>query len=277
MEVAIKVAGAALDPLQLTFLRFFIGGLLVLPFGLSELKKLKGVMDAKMWLFQILLGIICVPVSMLLFQYGVLESNAATSAVIFCVNPIFTAIFAHFFNHGDRFSSYKAIAILLVVPGIIMMLRPWDIQDGNTVIGALLSVGAAATFSLYSVLGTRTIAKVGTFAQTGIGFLSGSLVLLVVLLISGRPIVSGVLENIPIVLYVSVVVTGLGYIVYFLAIRYSNATTGSVTFLIKPAIAPIIAVIVLREEFAWNMAIGMACVLAASLIILLEKRKSDII
>lgn len=41
MEVALKLAGSELDPFQLTFLRFFIGGVLLLPFAAAELKKTK--------------------------------------------------------------------------------------------------------------------------------------------------------------------------------------------------------------------------------------------
>ena len=39
MEVSCKVGGADLDPFQLTFLRFAIGGLVLLPFALVELRQ----------------------------------------------------------------------------------------------------------------------------------------------------------------------------------------------------------------------------------------------
>ena len=39
MEVACKIGGNDLDPFQLTFLRFVIGALVLLPFAVSELKK----------------------------------------------------------------------------------------------------------------------------------------------------------------------------------------------------------------------------------------------
>ena len=39
MEVACKVAGNQLDPFQLTFIRFAIGGILLLPFAAVELHK----------------------------------------------------------------------------------------------------------------------------------------------------------------------------------------------------------------------------------------------
>ncbi len=36
MEVACKLAGSELDPFQLTFLRFAIGGLILLPFAVAS-------------------------------------------------------------------------------------------------------------------------------------------------------------------------------------------------------------------------------------------------
>ena len=39
MEVALKVAGGSLDPIQMTFLRFLIGGLVLAPLGWSDLRK----------------------------------------------------------------------------------------------------------------------------------------------------------------------------------------------------------------------------------------------
>ena len=275
MEVALKLAGASIDPFQMTFIRFLIGGIILLPFGIVELRKRNLTLTLKQFLYLFLLGIVCVPCSMILFQYGVMYSNAATSAVLFCVNPIFTAIFAHFMNKNDKMTFMKILSLSISIPGIIFMIRPWNIQPGNTVLGALLTISAAILFSLYSVMGTRSVKAIGTFAQTSISFLCGSFVLLIMLLVMNRPIFSGIGESIPLVLYVGIVVTGGGYLFYFLAIRYSNASTGSVTFLLKPALAPIIAVLVLSESITWNMYIGIALILAASWINIMDKRKAD--
>lgn len=62
------------------------------------------------------------------------------------------------------------------------------------------------------------------------------------------------------------------YLAYFKAIEYSDATTGSITFLIKPAIAPFIAMILLGEDLLWNSYVGLVLILAASLLNLFENR-----
>ena len=83
---------------------------------------------------------------------------------------------------------------------------------------------------------------------------------------TGHPVVAGLAENLAVVLYCGIVVTGIGYLFYFLAIRYSDASTGSITFFVKPAIAPVFAVIILHETVYWNTIVGIVLLVIASVI-----------
>ena len=96
MEVGLKMAGNQLDAFQLTFLRFSLGGGLLLIPALADIKKTGLRLNWKDWQKLMALGIVCIPVSMVLFQLGVENSNASTAAVLFCVNPLFTMVLAHF-------------------------------------------------------------------------------------------------------------------------------------------------------------------------------------
>ena len=275
MEVALKLAGNNLDSFQITFLRFIIGGLVLLPFAAHEYRgKPKGFMTKRLWLSMLLLGAVNVPFSMVFFQFGVDNSNAATAAVIFCSNPIFTIVFAHVMTEDEKVNRRKALALALGVAGLVFMMRPWDIQEGNTLPGVLFSLAAAASFGLYGVLGGKTVRRVGAFTQTSASFLFGSLILLCMMPLFGRPVLAGITDNIFIVLYASVVVTGGGYLLYFLAMKRSNATTASIIFFLKPVIAPIFAVVLLGEIITYNMFIGIALILIASYIIIFRPGKA---
>lgn len=141
--------------------------------------------------------------------------------------------------------------------------------------GMGLMIGAAFVFGLYTVAGKQAQRKIGLMAQTSISFLFGSGFLLVIMLILGRPVISGIPGNVPVILYAGIMVTGVGYFFYFKAIELADASTGAFAFFLKPAIAPIIAVIVLKETILWNTVVGIAFVLAASLLnILHQKRES---
>lgn len=273
MEVACKIGGAKLDSFQLTFIRFAIGGLVLLPFAIKDIKT----NNIRLTLMDFLLlggiGTLGIAVSMVLFQIGVNTCNASTVSVIFSVNPFFTMAFAHIFTN-EKMKRYKIVVLATALVGIVLMFRPWDIQEGNSALGMILMVLAALVFGLYTVMSKYSIKKMGLMAQTSISFLLGSLVLLEIIIIIDRPVLEGVAESIPIILYTGIMVTGLGYFCYFKAIQLADATTGSFVFFLKPAIAPVIAVIVLHETILWNTLAGIIFVLIASLLNLIYQKKA---
>ena len=180
-------------------------------------------------------------------------------------------VLAHFFAN-EHMTKKKGVAFVISLCGIFMMMRPWDIQEGNTAYGLALMLLAALTFSIYTIMGKRTLARIGNTLQTSLSFLYGAAVLFLIMIPLHRPFVAGLAENWLVVAYVGIFVTGIGYLAYFKAIEYSDATTGSITFLIKPAIAPFIAMILLGESLLWNSYVGLVLILAASLLNLFENR-----
>ena len=274
MEVACKAAGSQLDPFQLTFLRFAIGGLILLPFAVGELKKNSVILSVKDILTLAGVGALGIPISMVFLQLGVMNSNAATASVLICINPFFTMVFAHFFTE-EKLNRNKFIVLAIGLAGIVFMIKPWNIQEGNTVLGIIYMLLAAIFFGAYTVAGKVSVQKMGIMAQTSISFILGSLILLIIILITGKPVIEGVTDNIILVMYVGIFVTGMGYFSYFMAIKKSDAATGSLAFFIKPAIAPVMAVIFLKETILWNTYIGIGLILAASYMNIRYQRQSN--
>ncbi|WP_417080736.1 EamA family transporter [Mobilibacterium timonense] len=273
METALKIGGSTFDSVQLTFLRFMIGGLILLPMGIKEAHESGYSLTAGDIRWLTLVGAMGIPISMLCFQLGVERCNAATAAALICMNPLFTMVIAHIFTE-EKMTSRKALAFAVGIVAGVFLIRPWDVEPGNTIPGIILMLVAAVTFAAYTVMGKRSIARVGTFMQTSVSFILGSLILLVVLVFTGRPILAGITANPLVVLYSGIFVTGLGYLFYFIAIKYSDATTGSLAFFIKPAIAPIFAITILGESIEWNTVVGILFLLTASVITLTgEKNK----
>lgn len=263
MEVALKSGGSQLDSVQLTFLRFFIGGIILIPFSVMERKNFTTKIENKdcLWLFAV--GIMGITISMLCFQLGVERCNAGTAASLICLNPLFTVAIAHVFTE-EKIDKYKGIALAIGLVAAIFMIRPWEVQEGNTVLGIVLMLIASSTFGAYTVMGKKTIAKVGIFTQTALSFIFGSTILLIFMIATHRPIIEGVSDNWKIIAYCSIFVTGLGYIFYFMAIKLSDASTGAIAFYVKPAIAPFFAVFFLKETIYWNTVVGILLLIFAS-------------
>lgn len=277
MEVVLKIAGNHLDAFQLTLIRFFIGGMFLLPFALLEIKKHHTVFTKKDFLHMLAMGVICICVSMVFFQLGVEKSKASTAAVIFCINPMFTMIFAHFITE-EKLNRTKIIALTFGLLGIIFMVNPLNLEPGNTFLGVIYTILSAIFFGLYSAMGRTSIRRLRGITQTSLSFLLGSMVMVPILLIMDRPIIAGVsAENIWMVLYTGIMITGLGYLFYFLAMEVSDAATASIVFFVKPALAPIIAVIALHEVVGVNGFIGILLIFIGSYINLREQISKKII
>lgn len=244
-----------------------------MPFGIKEGRSLEKI-SPKDFTWVSLVGIMGIPISMLCFQLGVERCNAATAAAIMSLNPLITMVASHFLT-PDKMTKNKKIAFAIGIVAGIFLIRPWDVQEGNTPLGMLLMVVAAATFSLYSIMGKRTIARVGTFRQISLSFVIGSLVLLIIMLFMGRPVFDKVSENMPLVLYIGIFVTGIGYLCLNTAIKLSDATTGSIAFFIKPAMAPVFAVLILKESILWNTIVGVLLLIAASCLTLYDARRKQ--
>jgi len=274
MEVALKLVGSSMDPFQLTFVRFAVGGLLLLPFAIVEIKKHNLKLKIKDLLYLALLGTLCIPISMVLFQLGVIHSNASTAAVILSINPLFSIVFAYFII-GEKITKNKIIFLMFGFSGIFFIMRPWELQQGNSFTGLFLVLAGAMAFSLYTVMGKVSVEKIGIMPQTAISFLLGAFVLFVIVIATGKPVFHGIIENFALVFYVSVVVSGIAYYTYFLAIKNSDVATGSYVFFIKPVLAPVIAVIVLGESILWNTYVGIALILTATYLNIKGKRDEN--
>ena len=268
MEVCLKFSNVNLDVFQMTFARFMMGGLVLLPFAFAQMKRNNISLTGSDMLYLLGLGFLCICVSMIFFQLGVMGARASTTAIIFCTNPVFTMIFASLLV-SERFTKFKLLAIFLSAIGLVFIVNPFGDMSGNTYLGMFYTFFSAAVFGLYSALGKRRIGKLGGMTQTALSFIFGSLMLLVIMLIAGMtPLPKLTAGEIPMLLYIGIGITGVGYLAYFKAIEYSDASTGSVVFFMKPVFAPIVAFLLAGENIPLAMMIGIVFMLCGSYIIL---------
>lgn len=267
LEVAVKYTGATFNSIQLTFIRFFIGGLVLLPFSIVDLKKRAYRLTWGDIGYLVFLGVTCVCLSMSLLQVSITKINAGLVAVIICTSPLFTMIFAHFVA-DDPFTRRKAVVLALMLIGLIIVADPRKVLSGSIdPLYLSYAVLASALFGLYTAYGKRRIAKIGGLTQNSLSFLFGCAVLLVVMLVAKIPVTQGVsLETAPILLFLGIFVTGLGYYCFLRAIELAGPSTASIAFFLKPIIAPVLAYFVLKEPITANLVVGVLFILAGSYI-----------
>lgn len=261
MEIALKIGGSAFTALQLTFLRFLIGGLFLLPFAIHDLKKRQYHLTKRDVGFITLLGFVNIVISMTLFQLSVMHTNANLAAVLISFNPMFTMIFAHFVAN-ERFTRKKSIVLAICIFGLILVANPLNLAEGNEPMGILMGLGASIAFGLYTALSKRCVGRLGGMTVNSLSFLTGAIMELIVLLAMGQPVIAGITtQTLPVLIYVSFVVTGFGYFCFMRAIERTGASTASYAFFIKPLIAIGLAALILSEAITWNIIVGSLIIL----------------
>ena len=73
-------------------------------------------------------------------------------AVLFCSNPVFVIIFAHFIL-GEAITKYTVATLLISTAGIVAIMNPTN-MTGN-VLSLVLVLISAVLFALYGVLGAK--------------------------------------------------------------------------------------------------------------------------
>lgn len=269
-EVVSKTMSFALSGTLLTIMRFFVGGLVLLPFAIRDMKKRGVHLTGRMLLLLFLFGFLLVFVSMTLAQYGIFLSSASLSAVIFSVNPLFVSLFAAAFLK-EALPRQKLAGLLVGALGLVLSCIHALLSDQVShtfLLGVVITIVAMLVFCIYSVFTKKTVNTwVGPTAATSLCSIFGAITLLPLVLVQGavsgvNPFVFPILQVLPQFLYASIVGTGIAYLLYFTALANLNTSTGSMIFMIKPPLASIFAAVFLKEAITGNVIAGIILILA---------------
>lgn len=293
MEVAIKYTNGVFNPIQLNFVRFLVGGLILMPFAIKKLKKFDYKLTKGDYIKFAFLGGLQIVIGMSFYTVSILYIPAHMAAIIFSCNTFFSIVFA-FIILREKIYTFTVIALCFSFSGmaIISNISEHDIK----VTGVVLCLLAAISFSLYGVL-SKYFTKgspIGGIVVTSYGFLFGVFELFILIMISRIATVSQflnannlkVLADIPILsgisidtalplIFICVGVTGLGFASYFAAIDALPMSTVSLVFFIKPVLAPIFAFLALGEVIVQKNIIGLLLIVVGSCILYVNSLKKN--
>ncbi len=279
-EVALKGVGDAFSPMQLTAERVLIGGLFLLPFALSQLRRAGIRLSGRDFRLFAAMGLLTA-MHLSLMQLAVVHADASAVATIYSGNPVFAIFFAHFLLH-EPLRRNHLLALGFEVVGILFILNPAQLEMSAT--GFALTLSSSALYALYGTWSKRHVARYGSAVLTSFNLLFGGTELLALLLLCRLPAVAAlcgqlglsVFANVSlltgftphtaaVLLYVGVVVAGAGNLLMVQVARDTSATESSFFYLVKPILSAIIAAAVLHETISPHRILGIAFFTAASL------------
>ncbi len=283
MEIALKIAGGHFNPIELNFIRFLIGGLALLPFTIVHLRQNHIKLAIRDLLLCALTGFVIVVVSMTLYQFSIQISKASVIAIILSANPIFGLMIGFIFLR-EKLTRTNTFALVLTLVGLLVIINPFNLSKPMGIILGLLS---SIIFGVYGVMSRIYGGKIGIngLSMTCLAFLFGAGELGILMGLTHTSLVSNLparysefvnvpffkglsLQTLPLILYISVLVTGVAFGLYFLSMEKVGIVQASLIFLIKPALAPILSLFILGEEISPRTIIGIVIILAGSAITL---------
>lgn len=282
IEVVANPIRHRIDPLALTFWRFLLGGLCLLPILVRSLgssresgrepgresgheQRLPRTLNDLLWLGG--LGFLNVVISMGAHAVSFTHARASTAAIIIASNPLATTLFARLIL-GEALGPRRLLSLLIGVFGVgLVAWKPLPGED--SLLGIVAGLVGMTTFGLYTVLSKSAVKRFGSPMVALVGFLLGALADLPVLWMLGVPLFPEPELWLPL-LFLGIVVSGLGYVAFFELLAVLPAGKTSLLFFVKPPVAIFLAWVFLGEHpSAWAV-VGAVLVMSGILLSLSE-------
>jgi len=169
----------AIPPASLSFYRWLIAALVLLPFALGKTVREYQVIKGN-WRYIAITSFSGVTVFNTLIYLAGRTTEAINLSLIAISSPIFIVIFSLFF-HRTRVGIKKISGIILTITGILLLLTKGDISiliNISFAAGDLWMLIAAITFALYSILVLKRPPELSRTSFLFSTFIAGLLMLL---------------------------------------------------------------------------------------------------
>ncbi len=266
----VKIGLYYTTPFFLAGIRFFIAGIMLIPFSGPFKDYIKSI-----WLNRRLVlsvaGLQSVVMYGLYFT-GINFIPGSIAAIIIGASPLVTAIVTHFSLHDDKFSRDKLIAILLGVMGIIFVVSGRQVLGS---VGALDLVGAflllvSMIVSAYAnILVARHRSKISpVFLNSSQLVVGGLILMLISLSVEGVPDISWNMEFIAVLIWLSFL-SAAAFSLWFSLLKEPGIKVSELNmwkFLI-PVFGALFSWIILPDESPTIISIAGMIIITASIIV----------
>jgi drug/metabolite transporter (DMT)-like permease len=258
-----RLAAGHIPPVTLSFLRWSLAFLVILPFAWKHLKRDWPLIRGKLGVM-VLLSTTGIGVFNTL-QYWALEHTQALNTLLLqSAGPLIVAVWS-FILLGVRLTLAQAIGVLLSLSGVLVILSQGDLTALSAIRfnkGDLIFLVAMITFGLYSVLTLKRPA-IHSLSLVGFTFGCGAVVLIPLLILElyTRPAMAFDAQNVLTLIYVAIFPSAVAYLCFNRGVQLIGANRAAPFFHIVPVFGAAMAMIFLGEQPQLFHVIGFALVL----------------
>ena len=265
--IVVKIVLEDLGPLTISGLRYLIGALIIFPFMLRE--KETTPLTGKIWGLLLLLGLSAYAIGNGAMFWSLKYLPAITVSFLMGTITISTLIIGVFWLKEIP-STIQTIGILVTLGGMTLFFAE-GIQAGETLGLIIFGIGLIG-FTTFGILG-RQLARAGsvsTLRLTTIPLaLGGGITLLTAILLEGIP--SAPLSTWGLILFLAVVNTAIGYVLYNHALQTLTAFQMNIALNLTPVWTAIFGFFLLDERLEALQMLGIAVLIVGVMLVQMKK------
>jgi DME family drug/metabolite transporter len=263
------LAPAGSTPLMIGGVRVGIGGLALLVSAAvrRELLPMRGFLRPVI----LLAGVMQVVFNVSYFTALSLTGVAVGTMVAIGSAPIFAGILGIVFDRDPVRPSWYGATVMAITGLVLLSISGGEISVNLVGIAAALAAGFS--YSMYTFLTRRLIARYTPDAVMGVSFLAAAL-LLMPFLATGPVQWMWSSAGLSSVLYLGLISSGAAYMLYGRGLRVVPVSHVGTLTLAEPLTAALLGIVLLREHVSLSSLAGMVLIFLAQVVVVSIKRTS---
>ncbi|WP_160687878.1 DMT family transporter [Clostridium sp. C2-6-12] len=253
--ISSKILLNTFTPLEVMFYRFVIAYFILLIIH-PKFHKIESIKEEFMFLIA---GIAGGSVYFLTENTAVKISQVSNVSLIVATAPILTALLAHFFTKGEKLSKNLFLGFIVAISGVFLVIFNGNFMLKLNPLGDILALGAAISWSIYSITTKKFGSKYNTLYLTRKIFFYALLTMIPFLFTSDFNFdVDKILtfKSLSNLLFLGIVASSLCYVVWNYTVdKLGVVKTNNYIYLI-PAITLIFSVLILNEKMTLYSSLG---------------------
>jgi drug/metabolite transporter (DMT)-like permease len=200
------------------------------------------------------------------FSFAYRDLSAGTGALLL-FGAVQSTMILDGLKAGERLSAAQSVGLCMALGGLIALLLPG--LSAPPLMGALLMIGAGVAWAVYSLRGKRAGDPLATTAGNFVRSAPFSVALSLMLLSSARIDAAGIWYAVA----SGAVTSGLGYAIWYAALRGLKATSAATVQLSVPVIAAIGGVLLLSEPITLRLLGASAATLGGIALVIVNPKQ----
>ncbi|MBS9402267.1 DMT family transporter [Halomonas sp. TRM85114] len=246
------------NPIVVSFYRGAIGLVFVLAW-LALRPHGSGLASRPLWFWSVVAGL-GVAGNFAFYFVSISEGSVAVAATLMYCAPVFVYLVS-FALKLERPTLLKWAAIAMVMVGIVLLTRIYDVQPGGvTPMGVAAGLLSGLSYAVF-IFGFKYAAPHGS-PQAILVIAFSALALILFSLGDGEQTLAVLsTPSWPLFVVLGVMGAGMSFILYIIGLNYTAPAVASIVAMVEPVTASLFGVVVLDESLVAIQLVGMALIL----------------